>query len=135
MVDFYLPQAQSHLVTMRQGLYDKPLVCRVDSDMLKQVLLNLFINAQQAMTDGGELMVRTTKGANEAVIEVNDTGGGIAPDKLSHIFKAYYSGRGQGSGLGLPTARRIIEAHKGTISVSSETDKGTSFTIRLPIEL
>ena len=96
--------------------------------------MNLFINAQQAMTDGGELMVRTTMEGDEAVIGISDTGSGIEPDKLNHIFKAYYSGRGQGSGLGLPTARRIIEAHKGTISVSSEPDKGTSFTIRFPIE-
>jgi len=134
MVDFYLPQAQSNKVTMRQGLYEEPLLCKVDSDMLKQVLLNLFINAQQAMANGGELMVRTAKEDDQAVIMVSDTGSGITADKLPHIFKAYYSGRGQGSGLGLPTARRIVEAHKGTISVSSEPSKGTCFMIRLPVE-
>jgi len=134
MVDFYSPQAQSHQVTIHQGLHEQPLLCRVDSDMLKQVLLNLFINAQQAMTDGGELMVRTSSEDSDAVIAISDTGIGIAADKLPHIFKAYYSGHGRGSGLGLPTARRIVEAHDGTISVTSDPGKGTCFTIRLPIK-
>jgi len=134
MVDFYLPQAQSHRITIRQGLHEQPLVCRVDSDMLKQVLLNLFINAQQAMADGGELMLRTSREDSDAVIGISDTGIGIAADKLPHIFKAYYSGHDRGSGLGLPTAKRIVEAHDGTISLTSEPGKGTCFTIRLPIE-
>jgi len=134
MIDFYSPQAQSHLITKRQTLHEQPLACRVDSDMLKQVLLNLFINAQQAMAEGGELMVRTSRQDSDAVIGISDTGFGIDDDKLPHIFKAYYSGHDRGSGLGLPTARRIIEAHEGTIDVTSEPGKGTCFTIRLPVE-
>ena len=134
MVDFYSPQAQSHSITIRQGLCKKPLVCRVDADMLKQAILNLFINAQQAMSNGGELLIRTDQQNNEAVIQIGDTGSGIALDKLSKIFDAYYSSRPQGSGLGLPTAKKIIEAHNGSISVDSELGKGTSFTIKLPLK-
>jgi len=134
MVDFYSPQAHSHSITIRQGLHKKPLICKVDTDMLKQVVLNLFINAQQAMSEGGELMIRTDRQQNDAVIQINDTGSGIAPDRLPHIFDAYYSSRPRGSGLGLPTAKKIIEAHSGTIKVDSEPGKGTSFTIRLPIQ-
>ena len=134
MIDFYSPQAYSHSITIRQGLCSEPLVCRVDADMLKQVVLNLFINAQQAMKDGGELMIRTSKQAAEAVIQISDTGTGIAADKLAHIFDAYYSSRPQGSGLGLPTAKRIVEAHNGSLTVNSEQGKGTSFTIKLPLK-
>ena len=102
--------------------------------MLKQVILNLFINAQQAMTNDGELMIRTNRQKKEAVIQINGTGRGIPPDQLPHIFDAYYSSRPRGSGLGLPTAKKIIEAHNGTIAVDSELGKGTSFTIKLPLQ-
>ncbi len=132
MIDFFLPQAQSNSITIRQGLFSQPLICKADADMLKQVILNLFINAQQAMNDGGELMVRTDRQNDNAVIQISDTGTGIEPDKLPNIFDAYYSTRPSGSGLGLPTAKKIIEAHNGTFSVNSEPGKGTLFTIKLP---
>ena len=134
MVDFYSPQTRSHSITIRQSLHNEPLICRVDAGMLKQVILNLFINAQQAMSDGGELMVRTGQQKKDAIIQISDTGSGIAPDRLPHIFDAYYSTRPHGSGLGLPTAKKIVEAHKGTIRIDSELGKGTSFTIRLPVQ-
>jgi signal transduction histidine kinase len=111
MIDFYSPQAHSRSVTIHQGLHNEPLVCKVDADMIKQVILNLFINAQQAMSSGGDLMIRTDRQEKDA-----------------------YTSRPQGSGLGLPTAKKIIEAHKGSISVNSEPGKGTSFEIRLPIQ-
>jgi signal transduction histidine kinase len=134
MVDFYTPQAQSRSVTIHQGLYNEPLVCKIDPNMLKQVILNLFINAQQAMSSGGELMIRTDKKEKDALIEISDTGSGIPAERLPHIFDAYYSSRPQGSGLGLPTVKKIINAHKGSISVNSELGKGTSFQIRLPLQ-
>lgn len=133
MVDFYSPQAHSHSITIRMGLNKKPLVCKVDADMLKQAILNLFINAQQAMSDGGELMIRTEEQKENVVIQISDTGGGIAPDKLPRIFEPYYSSRPNGSGLGLPTSKKIIESHNGTITVDSELTKGTLFTIKLPV--
>ena len=133
MVDFYSPQATSHSITIRLGLFDQPLVCKVDMDMLKQAILNLFINARLAMIDGGELIIRTASQEGNAVIEISDTGIGIEPDKLANIFDAFYSSRPQGSGLGLPTTKKIIEAHNGSIAVNSEPGKGTSFTIKLPL--
>jgi len=133
MIDFYSPQGQSHSITIRQGLCDETLICKVDTDMLKQVLLNLLINSQQAMKDGGELIIRTSRQDKQAAIEVSDTGCGISTDKLMHVFDVYYSSRPTGSGLGLPTAKKIVEAHKGEITVNSEIGRGTSFVIKLPL--
>ncbi|MCE5341724.1 MAG: two-component sensor histidine kinase [Planctomycetaceae bacterium] len=133
MIDFYSPQATSRSITIRQAMCGEPLICFVDSNSLKQVLLNLFINAQQAMP-GGELIVTTQKMNNDAVITVTDTGKGIEPENLEKIFDAYYSTKVGGSGLGLPTSKKIIEAHKGSIKVDSIIGKGTSFTILLPLE-
>lgn len=133
MIDFFSPKAYSHSITIRQSFCTTPLFCRVDVDTFKQVILNLFINAQQAMLDGGELMIRTSRDKRDACIEISDTGIGIAPNKLTHIFDAYYSSRSEGEGLGLMTAKKIVEAHNGTISVKSELGKGTLFTITLPL--
>ena len=135
MVDFYSPQAQTHNITIRLGLTDGPLVCSVDPDMIKQVILNLFINAQQAMAEGGEIIVRTAVDGQNASLDISDTGSGIEPDKLDRIFQAYYTSKPAGSGLGLSTAAKIIQAHNGTISVNTQPGKGTSFTIALPMAL
>jgi two-component system, NtrC family, sensor histidine kinase HydH len=132
MIDFYSPQAYSRSVIIRQAFYSEPLICTADADMLKQVILNLFINAQQAMPCGGELMIKTDKFEKKAIIRISDTGIGIAPDKVSRVFDAFYSSKAEGTGLGLPTARKIIEAHGGAIKVDSEPGKGTCFTISLP---
>lgn len=133
MIDFYSPQARSHALTVRQSLAGRPLICTVDSGALKQVLLNLFINAQQAMDGGGELIIRTVQRGERAVIQVSDTGRGIPPERLPGIFRPYASSRSGGTGLGLATAKKIIEAHDGTLSVHSEPGKGTAFTIELPM--
>ncbi|MBN1974043.1 MAG: hypothetical protein JW787_10425 [Sedimentisphaerales bacterium] len=135
MIDFYLPQASSHSITMRQSLSKEPLVCRLDADMIKQVILNLFINAQQAMSGGGELIVRTSRQGEDAVIQICDTGCGITAKNLTRIFDAYYSSQPQGRGLGLPIAKKIVEQHSGIITVESEPGKGTAFTIKLPMIL
>jgi two-component system sensor histidine kinase HydH len=101
--------------------------------MLKQAILNLFINAQQAIGHGGELMVRLAREGQFAQIQISDTGRGIPPDRLARIFEPYQSSRPDGTGLGLATVKKIIDAHNGTISVVSEPGKGTSFTITLPL--
>ncbi|MBN1457464.1 MAG: hypothetical protein JW912_06410 [Sedimentisphaerales bacterium] len=133
MADFYDAQARSNNITMRVGLNREPLVCNIDEDMIKQVLLNLFINAQQAITEQGEIIVKTACQGSNAVITISDTGKGIDAEKLEKIFDAYYSSRPGGSGLGLPTAKKIINAHNGYISVDSHPGKGTSFSISLPL--
>lgn len=133
MVDFYWPQAHSHGLTLRHSLAGEPLLCRVDAGALKQVLLNLFINSQQATDEGGELLVRVVRRGDRAVLEVSDTGRGLPPDKMAAVFRPYQSWRPGGMGLGLATAKKIVEAHDGQICVHSEPGKGTSFTIELPL--
>lgn len=134
MVDFYSPQAHSHSITIRNQFWSQSLVCKADGDMLKQVLLNLFINAQQAMPDGGEMFLRTQADGKNAVIIISDTGKGIEPKNIYKVFNAYFSTKPGGSGLGLSTSKKIIEAHNGSIRVDSIPGKGTSFTIQLPLE-
>ncbi|MBN2590881.1 MAG: hypothetical protein JXA96_13535 [Sedimentisphaerales bacterium] len=133
MIDFYLPQASSHSITIRQSLSHEKLSCRLDADMIKQVILNLFINSQQAMSGSGELIIRTFSQDNEVFVQICDTGCGISAEVLPHIFDAYYSSHSQGRGLGLSIAKKIIELHRGTITVESEQGKGTAFTIKLPM--
>jgi len=113
---------------------DLPRV-RLDVDLFKQALLNLILNAQHAMPDGGELILTTHREGPWAVLDVTDTGVGISPENQSHVFDAFFSTRAGGSGLGLPTTRKIVEAHGGTIGVESESGKGSKFRIRLPIPI
>jgi two-component system, NtrC family, sensor histidine kinase HydH len=131
IIDFYLPQAAVHSITLRKTLHNEPLVCLIDAGMLKQAILNLLINAQQAIGGEGEVMVRTASDGQYAQIQISDTGKGIPAERLSHLFEPYQSSRPDGTGLGLATVKKIIDAHKGTISVVSEPGKGTVFTIKL----
>jgi signal transduction histidine kinase len=133
MIDFYIPQAQSHKVLLRANLSDGELSSPADSDLLKQVILNLLINSVQAMGDGGEIIVRTYARGQRAIIEVSDTGPGVKAEHLDRIFDAYFTTRPNGSGLGLPIARKIITAHNGYITVNSKEGVGTSFSIDLPM--
>jgi len=80
------------------------------------------------------LIVQTSSEGPNALIRISDTGVGIEPERIDRIFDAYYSTRPQGSGLGLSTAKKIVESHNGTISVTSKPGKGTSFTIKLPLQ-
>ena len=112
-----------------------------NGNQIQQVLLNLLINARQAMPSGGRLILRISPDAAEGTVDlqVRDTGSGIPADKLRRIFDPYFStkngpdetGKG-GTGLGLASCRRIIEAHHGRIRVESTVGKGTAFTIKLP---
>jgi two-component system, NtrC family, sensor histidine kinase HydH len=133
MADFFAPQAQTSGILIRQVLSAEPLTVRVDINAIKQTLLNLFLNAQQAMGSGGELILRTGKEKDAALVEVIDTGCGIEPQNLDKIFLAYYTTKSSGSGLGLPTARKIVAAHQGTITVTSQAGKGSCFRIVLPV--
>ncbi|MGE0430767.1 MAG: PAS domain-containing sensor histidine kinase [Planctomycetota bacterium] len=106
----------------------------VDTDKLRQALLNLIINARQAMEEtGGELIIEVYRDGDEVKIEVIDTGPGIPAELRERVFEAYFSTKRGGTGLGLPTVRRIVEEHGGRLMMQSEPGKGTQFVICLPI--
>ena len=132
-VDFFTPQAEASHMLLRSALPDEPLACRIDQNLIKQALLNLMINAVQASESGDELLIRLSRQRREAVIEVIDTGCGMSPGDLQKVFQVYFSTKPRGSGLGLPTTRRIVLAHGGQINVESEPDTGTRFVIKLPL--
>ncbi len=132
LVDFFSPQAQAAGVLMRTALPDEPVFCNIDTGLIKQALLNLMINGTEAMEAGGELLLRVSTTKTSALIEVIDTGPGIPTDQLDKIFQVYHSTKSSGTGLGLPTTRRIVREHGGDINVDSAEGKGTRFAISLP---
>lgn len=107
-----------------------------DSDQMHQVLLNLLLNSVQAIDGKGTVRVAVFSGndGQDAVITVSDTGRGIAPEALPHIFRPFFTTKGNGTGLGLSLARRIVEEHHGQIDVQSSSGKGTAFSITLPMK-
>jgi signal transduction histidine kinase len=141
LIDFLLPQAQVAGVRVHTALAPENPLCRLDVNLFKQALLNLLLNALQAMPagEGGagnsprELLVRTLQSKETAILYVSDTGVGISPENLPRIFEAYFTTKKGGTGLGLPTTRRIIEEHNGHITVESEPGRGTTFRVELPL--
>lgn len=135
LVDFYAPQAQLQRVQLRvrppEG--ERKLVLSLDDRLLKQAILNLMINALQAMPEqGGEIILSAHREANRVQICVTDTGRGIPAETLGQIFDAYYSTKRGGTGLGLAISKRVAEEHGGRIFAVSELGKGSVFTIELP---
>jgi signal transduction histidine kinase len=132
LVDFLGPTARQKGIAITW--YPGGTLPRVnlDRDLFKQALLNLLLNAEQAMPEGGEIILQAGREPSAVRLDVIDTGVGIAPDKLSKIFRPFHTTKPGGTGLGLPTARKIIQAHGGAIDVQSELGRGTKFTIRLP---
>ncbi|MBW2517239.1 MAG: PAS domain S-box protein [Deltaproteobacteria bacterium] len=107
---------------------------RIDPDRINQVLLNLYLNAVDAMESGGELKVEISADGQDRdiVIQVSDTGSGISPEDLAKIFEPYFTTKSTGTGLGLAIAHNIIEAMGGSIKVTSNSGKGTSFRVTIP---
>ncbi len=134
LVDFFTPQAQQQRVALRLRPADGPLIAPLDERLIKQAVLNLMINALQAMPEaGGEILLSGRQDERTLIIDVTDTGRGMDPDTLDNIFKAYYSTKKGGTGLGLAISKRIAEDHGGRIVVTSEPGKGSNFSIRLPL--
>jgi signal transduction histidine kinase len=132
MLDFFGPTARHGNIEMKVFLpADLPPV-PLDREMFKQALLNLLLNAEQAMPGGGELTIAAAVEPPWVCLSLIDTGKGMTPDILQKVFKPFFSTRPGGTGLGLPTTRKVLEAHGGTIEVQSEVGHGTKFTLRLP---
>ena len=154
LIDFYSPEAERQGVRIRADFAPSPLIATIDAKMIKQALLNLMLNATQAMVTpvgtahavGGvasgvsrELILRTEpardfEGHSMVPIHVIDTGPGMTPEVMERIFQPYFTTKAGGSGLGLPTSRRLILEHGGRLEVHSELGKGTAFTVLLPVD-
>lgn len=133
ILEFYRPKADESTIELLPYLVsDLPSVL-LDRESFRGALFNLILNAQQAMPDGGQLVVATEMTARGVALHLIDTGCGMDEKTLGRMFEAFYSTKPGGSGLGLPTARKIIEAHGGRIFVQSKVGKGTHFTIELPV--
>jgi signal transduction histidine kinase len=165
LADFFMPQAQQQGVRLRVDLAPGPLNANLDVPHVKQAILNLMLNAVQAMSAGStpsgamplhrhdsdpdspnpasnsqpprELILRTNRQTGdgkrpEVALHVIDTGPGIAQEVMEKIFRPYFTTKSGGTGLGLPTARRLIEAHHGRLEVHTEPGKGSDFTIVVP---
>lgn len=131
-LDFFEPECQAAGIEIIPYFdADLPTV-RLDREAFRGALVNLLLNAKQAMPDGGELIVQTRGMGDRVAVYLTDTGVGMSDATASRMFEAFYSTKPGGSGLGLPTTAKIIEAHGGTIAVQSELDRGTRFTIELP---
>jgi signal transduction histidine kinase len=139
MLALVRPDAQKQRVRMVEELPDDLPAIAVDAGQLQQAVLNILLNAIQAMPDGGTLFVgaasrcdKTGRGGDAAPtvrIEIRDTGVGISEENLAKIFSPFYTTKHQGTGLGLAITRSIVEKNQGSIAVSSQPGRGTTFTL------
>ena len=132
LLDFFAPQARDGGVEIVRYLDPELPTVRLDRETFRSAVLNLLLNAVQAMEGGGQLVVRTRPSGLGVVLELIDTGPGMDSETLAKVFRAFYTTKQGGSGLGLPTARKIVEAHGGTIDIESAPGRGTKVTIWLP---
>jgi two-component system sensor histidine kinase HydH len=105
----------------------------VDAEQIKQVLLNLVLNAVQAMPEGGQVVLRARQEDGSVLLEIADQGSGIAPENLERIFDPFFTTRASGTGLGLSIAHQIVHGHGGQISVHNNQGRGATFTVILPL--
>jgi signal transduction histidine kinase len=143
-VDNTLALIQSHLrnhriIVMPEFAPEVPLV-HADRQQMRQVFLNLFTNASDAMPQGGTLTLRVGKGvlatgASAVVLECTDTGVGIAPEHIARVGEPFFTtkGKGKGTGLGIAICRRIMREHGGTLEITSEVGQGTTVWVSLPV--
>lgn len=132
LLDFFAPRAAEAGVDIVRYLDPELPAVRIDRETFRSAVLNLLLNAVQAMEGGGQLVVRTRPSGLGVMLELIDTGPGMDAETLGKVFQAFYTTKQGGSGLGLPTSRKIVEAHGGTIDIETAPGRGTKLTIWLP---
>jgi signal transduction histidine kinase len=133
LVEFLEPLLHAHKIEAVVRLPDEPVTCRVDEKLLSQALLNIVINAQQAMPHGGTLGIELDPRPDSVSVRISDTGMGIAKDDYERILRPFFSTKAGGTGLGLSLVKRIVEEHGGSLRFESELGRGTTFTVTLPL--
>jgi signal transduction histidine kinase len=133
IVELAQPQAAASGIRISAEQQTEGVSISVDVDLLKQAILNVVVNAMEAMPGGGDLRFESAVVGDEAVIRIIDSGPGIPPELRDKIFRLYFTTKKDGSGIGLAMSFRIVQLHDGTIDFFSEPRKGTTFVIRLPM--
>lgn len=125
------PQVTAKKIEVRLSMSD-PAYAIIDDSSIRGALMNLILNAIEAMPEGGTLSIAVNQTGELVRLEIADTGPGIDEEKAKKIFEPFYTTKAQGLGLGMPYAKRIIDQHNGTISLSSRPEEGTTISITLP---
>ena len=132
LLDFFTPETEESGISVVRYFDANVPMLLLDRPSFRGALINLLLNAKQAMPTGGELTVATVAEGEHVLVHVIDTGCGMDDQTAAQMFEAFFSTKPGGSGLGLPTISKIIEAHGGAIGVETEVGRGTQFTITLP---
>jgi signal transduction histidine kinase len=132
LAGFIGPECARKGVSLSLAVAGEPETVAADAFQLKHAVLNLVLNALQATPEGGAIVIAVGRGGSGIEIAVRDTGEGMPGDVLPRVFDPFFSTREGGTGLGLPIARRIVEAHGGTLALASRQGEGTVATIVLP---
>jgi signal transduction histidine kinase len=127
------PEAERHGVIIIRDLPPEELPVSVDSDLVKQALLNVVNNGVQAMPEGGTLTISATRNNGAATVDIRDQGHGIPADVRDKIFNLYFTTKKSGSGIGLPMTYRIMQLHHGDIEFDSAENQGTTFHLTFPL--
>jgi two-component system sensor histidine kinase HydH len=133
ILDFIEPEAQQININVVRDFHEDLPEVELDNGQIKQALLNVIKNANQAMPYGGKLVVKAYRTNGNVAIDIIDNGTGIPPDKIDKLYDLFYSTKKDGTGLGLSITQRIIKMHGGEILVKSQEGKGSTFSIILPI--
>ena len=131
-LESYQTEAEANGIEISPHLAPDLPAVRLDAALFRQVLLNLALNAQQAMPRGGLLELQSRVRDGRVELDVIDNGCGMDEQTLARIFEAFFSTKQTGSGLGLATVKRIVDAHGGQVTVESAPSRGTRFTVSLP---
>lgn len=131
-IDFLRPELDRKGITVKAQMDGRPLKLPADYGQLYRAFLNIFINASQAMENGGSIEVYVEEEKENFRIKIQDTGMGIRPENIKKIFNPFFTTKDKGTGLGLAIVRKIIEGHKGKITIESQEGKGTRVEILLP---
>jgi len=137
-VNLIAPKARSQNIAIQKQLHDFPLELKIDKEQMRQVFLNIMLNAIEAMPNGGTLKIDAAKNEDKKsnkVLEINirDTGTGITPEIKNKITEPFFTTKAEGTGLGLFIASRIVKMHKGSLDIDSQSGKGTTVTLRIPV--
>ena len=135
IADLARPQAEAGGIELLVTQSAETVAITVDADLIKQALLNIVVNAIEAMPQGGQLKIESGVRGDYAEIRISDTGPGIPPEVRDNIYNLYFTTKPQGSGIGLAMTFRIIQLHDGRITFTSEAGKGTTFLVELPLAM